>query len=96
MLFSFAEPSSAEDLVGTDDHTSKGEEQEGDTESIGEEVQGGMDILRYSVPGDILLCFLWFIALFTSRSIFLQLLSPVAIFGFYILVVLNSHSEITN
>ncbi|XP_058228176.1 DNA-binding protein RHL1 isoform X2 [Rhododendron vialii] len=43
--FNFAEPSSAEDLVGNDDDTSKREEQ-GGTESIGQELQGGMDLLR--------------------------------------------------
>ncbi|KAE9467037.1 hypothetical protein C3L33_01055, partial [Rhododendron williamsianum] len=62
----FAEPSSAEDLVGNDNDTSKREEQEGGTESIGQELQGGMDLLRDYAPGDILLCFLWLIALFTT------------------------------
>ncbi|KAF7134490.1 hypothetical protein RHSIM_Rhsim08G0124800 [Rhododendron simsii] len=60
------EPSSAEDLVGDDDDTSKREEQEGGTESIGQELQGGMDLLRDYAPGDILLCFLRLIALFTT------------------------------
>lgn len=74
-------------MVGDDDDTSKREEQEGGTESIGRELQGGMDLLRDYAPGDILLCFLRLIALFTVHSIFLQLRSPAAIFGFYILVV---------
>lgn len=68
-------------MVGNDVDSSKGEEQESGT-AIGEELEGGMDVLRDYAPGDILLCLLWLIALFTIHSIFLQLLSPPFIFGF--------------
>lgn len=68
-------------MVGNDVDSSKGEEQESGT-AIGEEQESGTDVLRDYAPGDILLCLLWLIALFTIHSIFLQLLSPPFIVGF--------------